>query len=267
MWNLKQMIQKVREQGYAEADAEAKVCQDIVLHAISKSSLSRNVTIKGGVVMRSITNDIRRATQDLDIDFIRYSLEDKSIDFFIEKLNCIREIRIKRKGNIEELKQQDYHGKRIYIEIVDFSGNIIESKIDLGVHNKLEIEQEEYCFDIAYNEQGVSLLINSKEQMFTEKLRSLLKFGSFCTRYKDVYDMFYFCDKLEKDKLKNCFETYIFSDLGMKENTVTDILKRVESVFQDKRYRTRVDYSDKRWLDEKIEDIFSGILHLLESLI
>lgn len=96
MWNLKQMIQKVREQGYAEADAEAKVCQDIVLHAISKSSLSRNVTIKGGVVMRSITNDIRRATQDLDIDFIRYSLEDKSIDFFIEKLNCIREIRIKR---------------------------------------------------------------------------------------------------------------------------------------------------------------------------
>lgn len=56
------------------------MCQDIVLKAISKSTLSRNVTIKGGVVMRSITNNIRRVTQDMDIDFIRYSLSDASVD-------------------------------------------------------------------------------------------------------------------------------------------------------------------------------------------
>ena len=43
---------------------------------IAGSSLNRNVTIKGGVVMRSKTKNIRRATQDLDIDFIRYSLAD-----------------------------------------------------------------------------------------------------------------------------------------------------------------------------------------------
>lgn len=50
------------------------------MKAISKSTLSRNVTIKGGVVMRSITNNIRRVTQDMDIDFIRYSLSDASVD-------------------------------------------------------------------------------------------------------------------------------------------------------------------------------------------
>ena len=39
------------------------VCQDIVLKAIARSDLGRNVTIKGGVVMRGITGNVRRATK------------------------------------------------------------------------------------------------------------------------------------------------------------------------------------------------------------
>lgn len=113
MINLNQMIEKEIENGYGDTNAQAKVCQDIILKAIAMSSLSRNVTIKGGVVMRSKTGNIRRATQDLDIDFIKYSLSDKSIDKFVSKLNCIDGINISRYGEIEELKQQDYHGKRI----------------------------------------------------------------------------------------------------------------------------------------------------------
>lgn len=35
--------------------------------------------------MRSITGNVRRATEDLDLDFIRYSLEDDSIRYFISK--------------------------------------------------------------------------------------------------------------------------------------------------------------------------------------
>ena len=42
-----------------------------------------------------------------------------------------------------------------------------------------QIEQEEYCFDIAYDE-GASLLI---------KLWSLLKFGTFSARFKDIYEL------------------------------------------------------------------------------
>jgi hypothetical protein len=52
-----------------------------------------------------------------------------------------------------------------------------------------QIEQEEYCFDIACDDEGASLLINSNEQMLSEKLRSLLKFGTFSTRFKDIYEL------------------------------------------------------------------------------
>lgn len=47
-----------------------------------------------------------------------------------------------------------------------------------------QIEKEEYCFDIAYDDEGASLLINSNEQMLSEKLRSLLNFGTFSTRLR-----------------------------------------------------------------------------------
>lgn len=73
------LIDELRRNGYSTANAEARVCQDIVLKAIDRSRFSRNVTIKGGVVMRSITGDARRATLDMDFDFIRYSLEENSI--------------------------------------------------------------------------------------------------------------------------------------------------------------------------------------------
>ncbi len=91
MIDLDDLIEAEIANGYGDENAKAKVCQDIILKAISV-------------------------------------------------------------GSIEELKQQDYKGKRVFIEISDTFGNKIPSKIDLGVHTKLDIKQEEFCFDIAFDE-------------------------------------------------------------------------------------------------------------------
>ncbi len=215
--------------------------------------------------MRSITNNIRRTTQDMDIDFIRYSLSDESIDNFITKLNCIDGISITRVGKIEELNQQDYNGKRVNVHIKDTYGNIIESKIDLGVHKHIEIEQEEYCFDIAFDDEGASLLINTREQMFVEKLRSLLKFGTFSTRYKDIYDMYFQCGRMNKQKLLKRLHIFVLDDKGMRENTMNDILRRLKSIFSDKMYKDRVYKSDKRWIDTNIDEVFARIITYLND--
>lgn len=50
MIDIDLMIKKEIENGYGDANAQAKVCQDLILKAIATSSLNRNVTIKGGVV-------------------------------------------------------------------------------------------------------------------------------------------------------------------------------------------------------------------------
>ncbi len=54
-------------------------------------------------------------------------------------------------GRITELKHQDYHGKSIDIHIRDDNETVIKSKIDIGVHNNMNIEQEEYCFDVCFD--------------------------------------------------------------------------------------------------------------------
>lgn len=261
------MIDKAKQSGYDETNAEAKVCQDIILMLINQSQYNRNVTIKGGVVMRSITNNTRRATQDIDLDFIKYSLGDDSIDRFVSQLDSVGLVSIKRVGDIEELKQQDYHGKRIYIEITDGENYVLKSKVDLGVHKHYDIQQEEFCFDVGMDDDGASLLINSKEQMFTEKLRSILKFGQFSTRYKDVFDIYYLMDVVDRTKLNYCFKVFIYDDEGMRENNIDDIIKRVEKTFDNRSYVSKLKTSKKNWLDADIDAVLNGIIAFFKSQI
>lgn len=265
MINIDAMIRKEIENGYGDANAQAKVCQDLILKAIATSNLSRNVTIKGGVVMRSKTKNVRRATQDIDLDFIRYSLSDEAIDLFVKRINCLEDLTITRVGRIKELKQQDYHGKRIYIRITDSTGFSIENKLDLGVHNRLDIDQEEYCFDIAYDDEGASLLINTNEQMIAEKLRSLLRLGTLSTRYKDVFDIYYLCQHADIEKLSRCLSIYIFDDPAMREKDIGGVYKRISMVFKDRMYLSNLRSRDANWLGEDVDVVLKGILDYIRS--
>ncbi len=213
--------------GYSERNADTRVCQDIVLKAIARSNLGRNVTIKGGVVMRSITGNVRRATEDLDLDFIRYSLEDESIRYFISKLNCLEGIRIEIKGNkIEQLSQQEYSGKRVYIIIKDDDGNVIERKIDLGIHANMNIEQDTYCFDFCY--------------------------------LKDHVDM---------SRLADCIRAYIINEPSMREKDMNGVRKRVALTFSNRQFRRNVEHSgDRNWLQIDVGVAFKMIQDFLETV-
>ena len=265
--NLREMMEAYYEDGLTRELASARVCQDIILKAISESSLNRNVTIKGGVVMRSITQNNRRATRDIDLDFIHYSIDDDSIRHFVERLDCIDGIKIGIDGEIKELKHQDYHGKSIELVVSDDTGTVIRSKMDIGVHKHMNIEQEEYCFDVCMDENGVSLLKNTVEQSFVEKLRSLLIFGPNSRRYKDIYDMFYLKDIADEIKISGLVDFLILQDEGMREKTADDILKRIQATFKNEQYLRRVSTSRQRWLDDDIHDIAEGIVEYLAGLV
>ena len=157
--NINTIFNNYLANGYSNLNAISKTCQDIILVQISNSSLNKNVTIKGGVVMMAISKDIRRATQDLDIDFIRYSLDDSAIETFIEKLND-KDIKIKITSPIKRLHHQDYDGKRVFIDISDNFGNVFSTKLDVGVHKDIDIDQDELCFDLGIDSNSVTLFAN-----------------------------------------------------------------------------------------------------------
>ena len=267
--NIKDAILFYQNKGYEYADAESKVSQDIVLSKIWNSKYKNNITIKGGVVMYNISNNIRRATRDLDIDFIKYSLEDESIRNFIYSLNNDKDnIKIEIVGNIASLHHQDYDGKRVLIKISDKYGNSINTKLDIGVHKLFELEQKEYYFDLSLINKQINLLINSKEQIFVEKLKSLLKLGFVSTRYKDIFDFYYLVNisKLNKKKLLKNIEILIFNDDKMRENNIEDILNRLSKTLKSSRYINHLNDPVVNWLDIPIEDAINSLLKYIEEL-
>lgn len=266
--NIGKLVDLYVSDGYELADAIAKVSQDIILLKISRSSLSHNVTIKGGVVMHNISKDKRRATRDMDFDFIKYSLGDESIKQFVEKLNKVNDgINITISGNTQELHHQDYDGKRVYITLVDSNNYRIDTKLDIGVHKDFDIEQEEYCFDLDTINESATLFINSKEQIFTEKLKSLLRFAYTSTRYKDIFDIYYLIkySNLNKTKLEQYINKIIFSDKSIRINNFKDIYKMLNSTFSNRRFASNLNNVKVNWLDISSDEVINCILEFIET--
>lgn len=266
-------IEKIREeyikQGYTRANSIAKVCQDIILKEISKSSYFQNVTIKGGVVMHSISNDKRRATRDIDLDFIKYSLDNSSIIKFIDKLNDNEDgIAIKIDGKIEKLHHQDYDGKRVNITINDSYNNIMTTKLDIGVHKNFDLEQDEYCFDLNAIDTTATLFVNSVEQIFLEKLKSLLKFGILSTRYKDIFDFYYLINNtnIDKDKFNKYIREIIYNDDSMEEKNIKDIIRKLKIIFSNKIFIRNLKDARNNWLEVPVEKVLNSIYMFLENL-
>jgi len=265
--NLNKVFNDYLNNGYSNANAISKTCQDIILSQINSKSLNRNVTIKGGVVMMAISKDKRRATQDLDIDFIRYSLDDIAIASFIEKLND-KDIKIKITSPIKKLHHQDYDGKRVFIEISDNFGNVFPTKLDIGVHKDMDIDQDELCFDLGNYSKTVMLLANSKEQICVEKIKSLLKFGITSTRYKDIFDIYYLFNtsNFSTSRFFKYLDKLVFKDTLIDENDIIDLKSSLESILYNNKFKSMISVARNNWLEISIEEAITSILKFVSSL-
>ena len=250
--NLNSIFNDYINNGYSNANAISKTCQDIILSKINSKGLNKNVTIKGGVIMMAISKDERRATQDLDIDFIRYSLDDTAISAFIEKLND-KDIKIKITLPIKKLHHQDYDGKRVFIEISDNFGNVFPTKLDIGVHKDMDIDQDELCF---------------KEQICVEKIKSLLKFGITSTRYKDIFDIYYLfnTNNFSNNRFFKYLDKLVFKDTLIDENNIIDLKSSLESILYNNKFKSMISMARNNWLEISIDEAITSILEFVSSL-
>ena len=265
-------LSEIREhyisEGYSALNASARTCQDVILAKIAASPLKEHVTVKGGVLMCAISGSKRRATQDIDLDFVRYPISDEAILSFARTLSAVDDgIAVDVVGRIEELSQQDYKGKRVRIRVSD--GKVaLESKLDLGVNASLSMEQDERWFDIAQSDEGVSLLGNSKEQIFAEKLISLLRHGIRSTRFRDLYDMYYIghAASLDRPRLRRYIESEIIDNQNMWDDSLEGVAARVERTLSDRRFIARMKTSHRDWTDKSAEEIARWLPAFLRRL-
>ncbi len=266
--NLAETRDAYIDDGYGYEAASTRSCQDAFLAVVASSAFADKVTFKGGIVMQQVSGDRRRATQDIDFDFMRYSIADSSIRTFVRKLNSNKAgIRISIDGPIEELKHRDYAGKRVHITVADEAGSSMRTKLDIGVHADLSIEQRTICYDVMASDEAISLLCNTDEQMVAEKMRSLLRIGVGSTRYKDVFDIYYHLRIKGVDirLLDELMAKGVFGNESMRERDWLDVHARLEKVFSNRRYIRQLSNAKDNWLELPVGKVTGGILSAVKK--
>lgn len=268
MRTFSQQIAALQGEGYALAEAQAKVAHDAILYAIGKSGFKPNSTIKGGVVMCELTQEIRRTTMDLDIDFVHYPISKTAITRIVARWSRHSGHRISISGEIQELRQQDYRGKRIRIDISDGSTKSpLRTKIDIGVHSHDEIVQEERPFAILAQEPDRTLYANTLEQVFTEKLLSLLRHGILSTRTKDVFDMYYLSTRINRSRLKKMLGVLVLGNSRSPMRSPDEIIAALGRIFKSKRFVRDMSSPKSNWLKESPEKVSAGLISFLTDIL
>ena len=253
--------------GYRVAEAQAKVAHDAILLAMYKSGFKKNCTVKGGVVMCELTSEIRRTTMDIDIDFIHCSISDASIRKVVARWARITGFRMSIFGTILELRQDDYRGKRVYLDISD--GSIkkpVRTKVDIGVHTHTDLLQIERKFYALSEERKATLYSNSCEQMFAEKLLSLIRHGVMSTRSKDVFDMHYLLGRVNRRRLKAFVTALILRNRKCPLREPMRILDSIGKTFSSKRFLRNMASPRSNWTGLPPTKVVNDIMEYLRSL-
>lgn len=269
MNNLKECVNQYIKEGYNRNYAISKVCQDIIINRIYHSKYSDKITIKGGVVMFHLTNNIRRATVDIDMDLINMSIATENIvNIFIElsNLDNIDSFRLSiDKNKIEELSHQDYHGKRLTVTIADNYRKTYNVKLDIGVHKYTDIHQDTLLLNTQIIDGNIEFLVNPKEQIFIEKLIPILKFGPLSTRYRDIFDLYWLITEgnLDKDKTLNYMKILVF-DNDIDINEINELYTTVNLVLSEPIFISNFS-NNYNWTNANIDTILETIKDYLQT--
>ena len=218
--------------------------------------------------MYNLTQDKRRATIDIDLDLIRIYLADDNL-YKIFTSYKLRGIDLYININeITNLKHQGYKGKRIPVIIRDTFNNEINTKIDVGVHTEYNIDQDELCFNTCIDNENITLFVNSKEQIFVEKIIPIIKFGSLSTRYKDYYDLYWLIKNgnLNKDKVIKIMNDKIFN-IGINNITnIEELINLIENILSNEKYLEKLNDRKNNWLEIDNIELKKELIEYLNSI-
>ena len=267
MKSFAEQLAELAKAGYRVAEAQAKVAHDAILLAMYKSGFKKNCTVKGGVVMCELTKTVRRTTMDIDVDFIHCSISDTSVRRVVARWSRLTGLKMSIFGTILELRQDDYRGKRVYLDISDGSTKKpVRTKIDIGVHTHDDLRQVERRFSALADERKATLYSNSCEQIFAEKLLSLIRHGLMSTRTKDVFDLHYLSEVVSRRRLKRFVDAMILRNKKCPLREPARIIDSIAKTFSSRRFLRDMASPRSNWLGLPPKEVADSLLAYLRKI-
>lgn len=181
-------------------------CLERLLDRIAVSRFRDHFVIKGGFLIASILGIGSRSTMDIDATVKGFSVSYENVESVFKEI-CDIDIADQLTfsfDRIEEIREKDnYLGLRVFVECRYGKINV-PLTVDLTTGDTIIPQEIEYIYKCVFDNKVIPILAYSLENVFAEKLNTIISRGVANTRTRDFYDV-YTLYALKKKELN--FET------------------------------------------------------------
>lgn len=172
-----------------------------VLERISVSKYQDNFILKGGLLLSAMFGIDNRMTKDMDATITGI---DVSKDKMLEVLNEILSINLNDGVkfdvvDITDIREDDEYGGNKYHIVGKLQSLKVNLEIDISTGDKVTPKELKYKYPLIFEDRTIMISSYNIETILAEKIETILRRGTFNSRMKDFYDIYYFLTKLRKD--------------------------------------------------------------------
>ena len=172
-----------------------------ILERISVSKYQDNFILKGGLLLSAMFGIDNRTTKDMDTTITGIDIAQ---DKLIKVLNEILSINL-RDGvkfdivDINDIRIDDEYGGNKYY-IVGRKENLkVNLEIDISTGDQITANKLKYKYPLLFENRTILISSFNLETILSEKIETILKRGTFYSRMKDFYDVYYLLTTLRNE--------------------------------------------------------------------
>ena len=241
-----------------------------VLERISVSNYQDNFILKGGLLLSAMFGIGNRMTKDMDAIITGI---DVSKDKILKVLNEILSINLKdgvkfEVVDITDIREDNEYGGNKYHIVGKLQGLKINLEIDISTGDKITPRELKYKYPLIFENRTIMISSYNIETILAEKIETLLRRGTFNSRMKDFYDIYYFLTKLRKEIDINILKEAVDNTFAKRNSFeyLNDYEQIIDSIGGNGRIKKLWDiYSNKYKYASSID--INEILNLLKDII
>ncbi len=241
-----------------------------VLERISLSKYHDNFILKGGLLLSAMFGIDNRMTKDMDATITGI---DVSKDKMLKVLNEILSINLNDGVkfdvvNITDIREDDEYGGNKYHIVGKLQSLKVNLEIDISTGDKVTPKELKYKYPLIFEDRTIMISSYNIETILAEKIETILRRGTFNSRMKDFYDVYYFLTKLRKDMDINILKEAVDNTFTKRDSFeyLSDFEQIIDSIIGNERIEKLWNiYSNKYKYANGID--INEILNLLKAII
>lgn len=241
-----------------------------VLERISNSNYRDNFILKGGLLLSTMFGIDNRTTKDMDMTITGIDISKESmIKILNEILNIDLFDGVKfNLVNVTDIREDDEYGGNKYHIVGKINNLKINFEIDISTGDKITLKELNFKYPLLFEERSILISSYNYETILAEKIETILRRGSFNSRMKDYYDVYYFLTKIKDSIDISLLERAVINTFNTRNafSFLNDYKQILETIGKSERLKKQwIIYSSKHKYANNIK--FNEIVSLLNEML